>query len=489
MGATASKKSNDKIISDLSIIKIPKNFVMLKIASYTINLKKSINVDTKIKSLVSYITSTNKNKGIDIICLQGVYDVESLYEFIRYYKTYCLENNIVVYFAPNFDHITPDSNTSTSKNGPNTSTNAINSANSRKMATLSFNATIKGNHFDKDSIVHNKQIIQNIIISKYPIDSIIYSELDDDTDMDDILGIQTLIGANIVIENNLISVYNFELCKDIKSAKIINNSVRVTEIDKAFQIINKNQEDISKTKFVKTDIHLICANLNIVETENSNINPEFMGLIEKNQCVDIFRYKFIEEPGYTTCYNERFNYILLRLTSDLYDKSSEFYDKFQKVESIKELLNVLFKRYNIHFIDYNVIKFKGNISYPIECCFILNTKPEKPEKIDKIEKVERVTGQKVTSDRSHNSLGNSLRTTFTQTLGIRGAASQNSNSNTNISQNNSSQMNHSNNSTQINQIRTPRASRIMNLTKAYKSSRMSISSDTMSSSSTESNNS
>ena len=145
-------------------------------------MKKTINLDVKIKEIIDYLDTSHRNKVIDIICLQGFLDRISLDSFIKEYKNYCLKNKNSMYFAPSFDNIDP----------------TIDSSDNIEIESLSYtrfneNKTPISNKFSINENNNKKKLNHNIIISKYPIISTIFSELDDQTDMDDILGIQTVI--------------------------------------------------------------------------------------------------------------------------------------------------------------------------------------------------------------------------------------------------------------------------------------------------------
>jgi len=356
------------VITDYSKVKIPKDFVLIKIGSHNVNLRNTINLDNKIKEIITYITNNYKNKTLDIVCLQGLYDATSLLVLIREFKKYCLKHKLKIYLAPSFDNIEPGTSLS-----PN------NIVTSKQMLDLSFHGSNSSNGSNSGGSkgIKRKKIIQNIIISMHPIISTIYAELDDRTDMDDVLGMQTVIGANILIGNNIISVYNTCLSKDIRSANIINSDVRLSELDTLMNIINKNKNSITDEKFKKynkSDIHLIAGTININEADTDGISQEYIEFISDRKCIDIFRYLHNDDPGFTTSYTERVNYILINLTDDVYDETGKLSESFKEIKSGEQLFNLLFKRYNIYFLDSYVIKNDINTSliyYPIECIFIV----------------------------------------------------------------------------------------------------------------------
>lgn len=371
MGIKSSKTAKTVKINDFSMVKIPDDYALIKISSYNVNLRNSVNLDVRVKEIITYISSNYKNKQLDIINLQGIYDTSSLYVLIRDIKKYFSKNNIKIYTAPNFDDIDVS----------NTSANSIIS--SKKMFNISFNSPS-----DKNTDINKpkRKISQNIIISKFEIIGTVYSELDDKTDMDDILGIQTVIGANILIGERVMCVYNTSLSKDIKSANIINDTVRQTELATLFKIIQQNIKqlniELKYSSYYNSDVNILLGTFNIEETQENKINTEFTNLIQNSHCIDIYRYLNDDDPGYTTSFMERVNYIFMCITSDLYNKDSPFYKKIQKMKTSNELFDIIFKRYGIHFLDSSVIKNTDNNSlvyYPIESIFLFCTKDKKIE--------------------------------------------------------------------------------------------------------------
>lgn len=364
MGATVSSKQDIKI-SDYEKVKIPKEFVLIKLGSYNVNLHNTMNTDNRIKEIISYMTSNYKRKPLDIICLQGFHDNVSMSNLIREFKKICSKHKIKTYYAPSFDEIETNGSSSNSL-----------IVTSKKMLELSIHGskTSSGHHTNK-----MKKVMQNVIISKYPILSTIFAELDDKTDMDDILGIQTVIGANILIGNQIISVYNTCLSKDIKTANIVNINnaqVRMTELNELMDVIKKNKINIQSdkcSKYNKSDIHLVTGTFGINEFGNGDSNEEYMSLIRDRKCIDIFRYLNETDYGYTTSSSERINYIFMNLTDDLYDKKTETYKIFKSVKNINEMLDVLFKRYQMHFLGNYIINLDASLYYPIEFVFMMKS--------------------------------------------------------------------------------------------------------------------
>lgn len=343
-------KNSLKTINDYSIVSVPKGYTLLKIISYYIDLRISANVDFKITEIINYIMSTNKNKRADIINLQGINDIISLHLLIRAIKKYCLDKNITMYFAPEFNDVDEDG--SEGSRGRNL-------RKSRNLEDLVTGTVRKNNE-------HTKPVIHNIVMSVYPIVGTIFSELDDKTNIDDIFGIQTAIGVNILVNDVVMSVYNTCLSKDIRTSNVINDVVRKTELETLFNCIDENKKKILTESHTQSGIHIIVGNLNIPEIASDNINAEYINSIKNNNLVDVFRYKYPKDFGYTTSYNERNAYILLHI-------DNETNNNIQKEEHTN-VLKFLFTTFKIHFMDMYVIKTNRNITnYPIECIFMIKS--------------------------------------------------------------------------------------------------------------------
>lgn len=348
-------KSSKYKLDDYSKVKIPKDYRLIKMVSYNISLSNSVNIYEKIKETIEYIISNFNNKSIDIINLQEINDIQSLYLLIEEFKRYCFKENLTYYFSPSFDHINPNKTTS---NSPTSSFHMI---------EKSFDSTGKITNDDK-----KRKIINNVIISKYPISSRIYKELDDKTDIDDILGIQILVGANILIGSSVISVYNINLSMDVVAAQLMNDDVRKTELINILEIIENNQQNN------KSGINLITGTFNIPEIDTANnheINKEYDYLISKGHFIDIFRLISEKDHGFTTTSKKRLNYVFLHMTNDFYKEGSDYFNMIIKNKNVDDLKKNLFKRYKIHFFDYYTLEQYDSLSsyFPIECIFMVSS--------------------------------------------------------------------------------------------------------------------
>lgn len=103
MGQTTS---NNYVINDFDLVKIPKDSKIIKIASYYVDIKNTTNLHIRVDDVLAYFKNRFKNKDIDILCLQGVKDYTSAYTLIRGLKKYCFKKNIHIYLAPAFEEVT-----------------------------------------------------------------------------------------------------------------------------------------------------------------------------------------------------------------------------------------------------------------------------------------------------------------------------------------------------------------------------------------------
>ncbi|AYV76917.1 MAG: hypothetical protein Barrevirus4_1, partial [Barrevirus sp.] len=310
------KKVNRITIDDYEKVKIPKDYTLIKMISYNINLSHSVNLDKKIKEVISYMTSNYYNKSIDIINLQEINDIVSLNILVEEFKRFCLVNNLTYYYSPPFNNILP---TSHSHRFSHEQGHGHSHGLSIHMIEKSFDSRerVIGNK--------NKKIIHNIIISKFPIISTIYSELNTDSGMEDILGTQVLVGANILIGNSIISVFNVTFSKDVVAAQLNNREIRGIELITMLKIINNNSltlKNDSISKYTVTHLNLITGTFNIPEIESDGkVNDEYDDILSVGHFLDIFRL-ISEDYGFTTTFKERINYVFLYMSEDFYKGSS-----------------------------------------------------------------------------------------------------------------------------------------------------------------------
>ena len=358
MGLKTSKHTR-KCINDYTKVTVPPNYIIIKIASYNINIKNTINLSNKIKNILIYIVSTFKEKTNDIICLQGINDYKAAIELVKEIRKYMVIYKTNFYFAPEFDDI------------------YTNSKSNKLSVTKS--ATKSKSHLSKNTEQNKNSQTQNIIISKYPIISSIFNKTSDEL-TDDITNVKTIIGANICINKNIISVYCTELSDNLEAAHIDNKFVREKELEKLNLTIQQNISKLTSTVGLhKTDIHFVVGTFHIND-DSLTQNEEYQNMLENFKFTDIFRclYNYDVDMGYTNISNKRIDYMFLYLTDDIYDKKSIYYNDIQNIDSTTKLLNLLFKRYFVHFLESSIrIDVSQNYSsnnHPIETIFMFECK-------------------------------------------------------------------------------------------------------------------
>jgi len=358
MGQTLLKLHREKHaeIHSFNDVTVPDGYSMIKLATYNINLKNSINLKYKVNKIIEYINSSYKDKKIDIICLQGIHDYMTLEALIKTIKRKFWAKEM--YTAPTYDDIIG-------------SIDPINSNNFTISRILM--GSLKSAGSSKNNT--NKKIeIQNLIISRFPIVSSIYNNMDVVGKMDDTIGIKAVIGANVSIGNTIVSIYSTQLSNDIQIADICNMGLRKKEGDILLSTIMENEQNNKNNNLTKNP-HIICGTFNINYYDGKDISKEFTEFVTTCNYVDTYKYINPEKKGFTNTNKERKDYIFVKLTNDIFS-DKKWKKEFKKIKNDKDLFNIIFKRYNIYFIDCyvrNDINSTNSASiFPVESVFIVN---------------------------------------------------------------------------------------------------------------------
>lgn len=249
------------------------NFI--KLVSYNVDIENTVTMNPRIDDVFSYFEENLDDFQCDIMCIRGINN------FIVYYKLITLlkkKYKKKIYIAPDYYKDNID------------------------ITHIYNNEEIKKVFYDNqlpDFAKRKKKKVKNIIISRHKILTTIYSELDDNIIIDDILGIHSIIGVNIVINKKIFSVYNTTLCPDIKYANIINVFARKNEVKTLFDVIknnidnlndfiiqNKNNKDDKDGKKSKPKSYSLSNNHIITGTFNTSTN-EYITLISDMLCIDL----------------------------------------------------------------------------------------------------------------------------------------------------------------------------------------------------------
>jgi hypothetical protein len=339
--------SEDKIITNYKNVNIPEDYTMLKMVSYNISLENSISMRSNINKIVRYIFSNINNKVNDIICLQGINDKYAIYELILSIKKVALAKKIKLYFAPEYEDI--------------------------QIATVNLSSSFQLAWSNTRPVSKVLQLeTSNVIISRYEIINYLHETLDNNASYYN----SHVIVANININNSIIAIYNICLCNDIISANINNENMRKNEIMKLNEIIINNSDMLKTDKMFKKyenkDISFIVGKFGIAETQHNSISQEYLDMTGNLRGVDIYRCKNNDEKGYTNKSKKRNNYILLLLSTDIFDEKSKHRKLFMSIKTPEDMLRLLFKRYNIHcfYSDVNTNVNNRN-DYPLEIIFIM----------------------------------------------------------------------------------------------------------------------
>ena len=262
------------------------------------------------------------------------------------------KNNILLYFAPEFDEIELSEKASLQQSVQL----AVSETQSVPIKTIS--------------------ITPNVTISKYPIISYTHDHLS--TVDTNIFTTDGIVVTNINVNGAILSVYNISLSSDIISAQINNKQKRIDELNKVNKIILSNKilivTDNKFSQYKKTDINFMVGSFEIVETKNGQINEEYLEMIKKFHCSDIYRYHHLENDGYTNTKQGRTDYIMLLLTEDMFNEKSPYYSMISEAKDSSDMLELIFKRFNLHIIQTHInINEDYRVHFPIENVFIFKT--------------------------------------------------------------------------------------------------------------------
>ena len=331
--STTEKKNNNKNI--------------IKFVSYNIDMDNAVNMTTRIDDIFHYFEEYYNGFQCDIMCIRGINN------FIVYYKLLTIlkkkyKNNI--YIAPDYYRDNID------------------------ISNVSNENEIK-QFFNKNEIKEftkkRKKKVKNVIISRHKILCITYSELDDDIVIDDILGIHTIIGANIVINKKIITIYNTTLCPDIKYANVVNTYARKNELKTIFSVIENNIANLNEIITQEDNTDYILTNLQIVTGTFNTSVIEYATIINDMRCIDILtlvkedKEYNNETMRHKSIYNTHGNaYIKDKRKGSSYGTDNQIYlsDYFllydnkaiinrNKSNNLKYMKKKIYENYNIYVVN------------------------------------------------------------------------------------------------------------------------------------------
>ena len=365
MGIGFSKKKDEKI-------NLPEDYKLIKIMSY--NVRLIFGSPLRANKIGYFLSKVYDNIENDIICLQGIYDIESRDIIVNIFKN----DYPNVYIIPEFD----------SKQGLEKSEeykSLKNICNERK---------------DRNCDCKNVGIL---ILSKYEVLDYKCKKFKEGNDS--ITEYTGIVCININVDNNIISIYNTQLQSDYKDI-ISNTNIRKSQLEQVKCFVKDNIGHLGKNSYFdqykKTNINLIVGSLNIPgkNIDDRYLTEEYLNLITNFNYLDI--YKMINEDN-DHIFKDRNEYILLYLLDDsdisyenlkskienCDDPNTASYLKRLKelpdlINTIKELkdenkkkiiLKKIFKFYKINFIKTSMSNVNYSDHYPIELIVIIKTKP------------------------------------------------------------------------------------------------------------------
>lgn len=256
MGNTSSRISGKISVKSYKNVKLPVGYKLFKISTYNINLSDCLSLDDKINDVMKYINNEYKDLQHDIVCLQGIND-ESVYNKLLYeiLNTYRKDISIIP--------------------------------------------------------VNDKMRFNNVIISFHPFKKIYYNKYLKNKIINQVFGNNSVIGANVNIHGNIISIFTTELIKDIRSSGLEYSVARQRESEELFKYIDNN---------LGHNLCLVLGSINIDEyVQNGQINNQYKEFIEKYKLTDLYR-KFNSEKGSTNNFNTRDDYIFVYNCPNIYSQ-------------------------------------------------------------------------------------------------------------------------------------------------------------------------
>jgi hypothetical protein len=327
---------------------IPENTVLIKICSLNIGISDNINRLDDINNITSYIFNKIGNVESDIICLQGINNLELAKSLTKNILNYSIKNKIAIDIVPNLEFDT---------------------RNSSHFSWLSEKKK------DKIEETINEEIVffDKLIISRYPI---ISSQYDFILKEKKNSSKNTILTANINIHKYIFSIYNVSLSYDYTG--ISNSHIREEEVAYIKKNIKNNAKKIMEDNLNSNydpllikNIHIICGKFYVQEFKYKNINSELLLIIKKLKAIDIHR--FINKDSFDKFLKGEFSFKGENKTDYIMFLLLKHNDI--DVDKINKLIS---SEYDISFImSYIVQNININDNYPLETILLLNLKNRK----------------------------------------------------------------------------------------------------------------
>ena len=355
---------------------IPDNTVLIKICSLNIGIADDINRSDDINIITSYIFNKINNVEADIICLQGINNLELARHLTKSIQNYSTKHKIAIEIIPNLGTDSRNSSHFSRLSEIKKNNNIEESKKNNNIGESKKNNNIeeskKNNNIEeliKDDII----FFDKLIISRYPIISNYYDFIINDKKSSK----NTILMANINVHKYIFSIYNVSLSYDYTG--ISNSHIRSEEVDFIKKSIKSNSKKIVKDNLnsnydplIFKDIHIICGKFYVPEFKYKNFNQELALITRKLKAIDIHRfvnkdYSDKSSKGESSLKVENktdyIMFLLLKYKNDI------------DIDKLDKLIN---KNYDINFVmSYIVQNVNINANSPLETILLLNLQNRK----------------------------------------------------------------------------------------------------------------
>ena len=329
MGCYNSKHCDEIIINT--------DFYKFRIGTFYIDISNLFIKNNYINEIINYFFGDYNGYTMDILCIQGIKDINMYNNIIKKFDEYIEEynkcisynNQINLYYYPTIKYSDKDTTT--------------------KLWSIS-----------NDN--YNYLITDKIIISKYEI---LFS-MDENHNIIKFNKNINIKTVTINFNNNIISIFNIDL-----SNNTLTNKDKICLIKKTFDKYKIQVENYSKefSDIINRNIYLFCGNLGINEIEDNTINQKYIDLIVKLNIIDIFRYVMgIKNKIDLLKYNFSTNILCSRNTFIFM-----FIDNVLEQDNYNYISKIVYEKYGIVIIDSHIDNYMNNnfIHYPTNCILLL----------------------------------------------------------------------------------------------------------------------
>jgi hypothetical protein len=293
-------------------VNIPSGHSLFEIATFNLKMKKSLGVPNKITKIIKYLFSP---ECPDVVCLQGLNDRYTLHVFSQ-----------IFYKQPNNDKLTiiPD----------------IKEFNTVETASLSIAGSL-----GTSTSSSKREIAKftNIIITKHDMIDFFVEKIGVDDEVNYLADVY-LVCCNLNIKNNLISIYTSSLTSD--APFFPTNIIREKQLNKLEQWFIENKSNKNN------NIHILSGSFAIPEINDTQINPEYLSMVNKFNIIDLFRVINNQDRGYTTDEETRTDYHMIMCTEIEHQQILQ--EICGDINDKDRLISHIYKIYGLYPIDVKI---------------------------------------------------------------------------------------------------------------------------------------